>query len=116
MPKLISAIPYFLARDLDETLAFYERLGFETAHNDGDYAIVKRDAVELHFGKDETHRDEDATLCRMQVEGIAELYDECRALDIVHPDGVLEDKPWGAREFSIYDPNNFLITFFEPAN
>lgn len=113
MPKLLSAIPYFLARDLDETLAFYEQLGFITRHNDGEYAIAGRDAVELHFGKDASHRDEDATMCRIQVEDIDALYEECRALDVIHPNGALETKPWGDREFSIYDPNNFLITFFE---
>lgn len=30
---------------------------------------------------------------------------------VIHPNGHLEDKPWGQREFSILDPDNNLLTF-----
>jgi len=31
----------------------------------------------------------------------------------IHPDGNLEAKPWGQKEFSILDPDNNLLTFGE---
>ena len=29
----------------------------------------------------------------------------------IHPNGQLETKPWGQREFSILDPDSNLLTF-----
>mgnify|MGYP003552444553 CR=1 FL=1 len=113
MPKFISATPFFLARDLPATLAFYKHLGFHCRHQDHEYAIIVRDAIEIHFGVKADLRDEDATLCRVRVEGIDDLYADYRARGVVHPNGALERKPWGSQEFSIVDPNNFLITFYE---
>ena len=46
------AVPILPSRDLGETLAFYERLGFENAGapwQEWNYLIVRRGAVWLHF-------------------------------------------------------------------
>ena len=32
---------------------------------------------------------------------------------VKHPNGPLETKPWGQKEFSILDPDNNLLTFGE---
>jgi hypothetical protein len=29
----------------------------------------------------------------------------------IHPNGKLQTKPWGQKEFSILDPDNNLLTF-----
>jgi hypothetical protein len=34
-PTLVSAAPRFLVEDMDETLTFYGRLGFETTYREG---------------------------------------------------------------------------------
>src|SRR5581483_6434631 len=47
-----TAVPILPARDLRETLAFYERLGFENRGADPeawDYLIIGRGGAELHF-------------------------------------------------------------------
>jgi len=47
-----SAVPILPSRDLRETLAFYERLGFENAGappEKWNYLIVRRGGIELHF-------------------------------------------------------------------
>lgn len=31
----------------------------------------------------------------------------------IHPNGSLETKPWGMKEFSLLDPNGTLLTFGE---
>ena len=31
----------------------------------------------------------------------------------IHPNGSLEIKPWGQKEFSVLDPDNNLLTFGE---
>ena len=46
------AVPILPSRDLRETLAFYERLGFEnrgTPPDEWDYMILGRGGIELHF-------------------------------------------------------------------
>ena len=47
--SLEKAIPVLLTGDLPQSVAFFERLGFKARHNDGAYAILERDQVELHF-------------------------------------------------------------------
>jgi hypothetical protein len=34
----------------------------------------------------------------------------------IHPNGHLENKPWGQREFSLLDPDNNLLTFGRSKN
>jgi hypothetical protein len=40
----------------------------------------------------------------VNVEGIAVLYDEYRPKGVIHPNGALETKPWGAKEFTVCEP------------
>lgn len=45
-----TSIPILPARDIPETLALFERLGFTVHHDEvNDYAMVRRGAIELHF-------------------------------------------------------------------
>src|SRR5579862_3274379 len=45
-----TAVPILPARDIPETLAFFERLGFTTATYEGDgYAFVRRGGIELQY-------------------------------------------------------------------
>ena len=53
------------------------------------------------------------TTFRIGVRGIDELYERCRAEEIVHPNAPLEEKPWGFREFAVTDHDGNLLTFFE---
>ena len=46
------AVPTMPAVDLDATLAFYERLGFENAGaspSEWNYLIIRRGGIQLHF-------------------------------------------------------------------
>ena len=134
MPKLGRTIPALPARDVAASVAFYnERLGFETLHHDGGLAVLGRDdaIVSLWESSDETWRTREDTLerpicsgaesfiagtasCRIEVEGIDELYAELREADVLHPvsrDDV-DDTDFGTREFATLDPDGNLLTFF----
>jgi uncharacterized glyoxalase superfamily protein PhnB len=50
----------------------------------------------------------------VRVDGIDALYARCVNRGVVHPDGRLEQKPWGNREFAMLDPDGVVVTFFEP--
>ena len=109
------AIPILPCRSVNDTLTFYRRLGFEgKVHGHGDYAILTRGTVELHFF---SHRElrpaESSAMCYIRVSDVTSL---CRAFALaelprrgIPRQDTLEDKPWGMREFAIVDPDGNLI-------
>lgn len=109
------AIPILPSRSLSDTLAFFRRLGFEgEIHGHGDYAIIRRGTVELHFF---THRElvpaESSAMCYIRVadaEGLSRAFAsaELPRRGIPRMDA-LEDKPWGMREFAIVDSDGNLL-------
>ncbi len=134
MARLGRTIPALPARDVAASVAFYnERLGFETLHHDGGFAVLMRDDAIVHLweSSDEDWRTRADTLerpvcsgaesflagtasCRIEVEGIDELYAELQQADILHPvsrDGV-DDTDYGTREFATLDPDGNLVTFY----
>jgi catechol 2,3-dioxygenase-like lactoylglutathione lyase family enzyme len=114
------AIPILPSRSLSDTLAFFRRLGFEgEIHGHGDYAIIRRGAVELHFF---THGEllpaESSAMCFIRVSDAEGIYRAFASADlprkgIPRMDG-LEDKPWGMREFAIVDPDGNLLRVGQP--
>lgn len=54
-----------------------------------------------------------ATGCRINVDGIEELFKQYSSLGVIHPNGSLEKRPWGLREFSVLDVGGNLLTFAE---
>ena len=119
-PKLGPIHPLVPAgEDLEIAIAFYEqKLGFTTIHREGDplrLAIVQRDTAVIYLCKNGYQDIGSPTSLRIQVNSIDQLYAEYRAKDesIIHPEGQLEQKPWGPKEFIVYDPAGGCLTFFE---
>ena len=106
--------------DVEKAIAFYEQqLGFTTIHKEGDpirMAIVKRDSAEIFLVKNEYKHLPKETTFRIQVAHIEQLYEEFQAKggEMIHPNGKLETKPWGVKEFEVIDPAGVCITFYEP--
>lgn len=113
--------PVISVRDMASTLAYYEdKLGFkrvfdnaETPDGPIDYAGVERDGLTLHLQAIATDEQPTMPLIRIRVDNIERLYEEYAAKDIVAPGGHLESKPWGTREFGLYDPNSTAFIFYE---
>lgn len=105
--------------DMEKALAFYEQqLGFTTTYKEGDpvtMAIVKRDSAEIFLQKNDDKHLAEWTTFRIQVEHIEQLYQELQAQGggMIHPNGKLQAKPWGAKEFAVSDPAGVCITFYE---
>ena len=108
--------------NLEETVKFYEqKLGFQRIHQEGDpiyMAIVQRDNVQLFLLKKEDPHLAKETSLRISVDRIEQLYEELIAKegDIIHPEGKLETKPWGVKEFVVLDPMGVCLTFCELLN
>ena len=109
------AIPILPSRSLADTVAFYRRLGFEgDVHEFGDYAILTRGTVELHFFTHRTLRPEESHAgCYLRVQDAAAWHRELASAQLpLH--GIprmdpLKDKPWGMREFAVVDSDGNLI-------
>lgn len=107
---------------MEKAIAFYEdQLGFITIHKEGDpvtMAIVKRDSAEIFLQKNDDRHLAEWTTFRIHVEHVEQLYEELQAKggEMIHPNGKLEIKPWGTREFAILDLTGICITFYEFSN
>jgi catechol 2,3-dioxygenase-like lactoylglutathione lyase family enzyme len=114
-PILNTAVPILASLDIATTVRFYtEELGFRCRfESQGEYAIVDRDSIELHFWPCDDADIAGNTACRVGVTGIAALYDEYSARGVLRPDCKLHNTPWQTREFEVFDPHSNLITFFE---
>jgi catechol 2,3-dioxygenase-like lactoylglutathione lyase family enzyme len=112
------AIPILPARDLNETRAFYERLGFQAAGwwptEFGGYAILHRGDLNMHFFSfKDISPAQNYAQCYWRVNDVDALYAEFRAAGLSRSGTPrlesVEDKPWGMREFSVIDPNGNLV-------
>lgn len=113
---LEAAVPIIPAgADLDAAITFYEQLGFTRTWHEGDMAGVRRDAVEIILFRSEDQHLAEWTSFRVQVSDVAALYAEFQEKGgpMLHPNGRLETKPWGATEFAIIDLAGVCITFFQ---
>ena len=74
-----------------------------------------RGDVEIHLWRCPDKYIAENTACRINVEGIEALYKEYQPQGVIHPNGVLETKSWGMKEFTILDLDGTGITFCQPA-
>lgn len=96
------------------TQRFYaDRLGFEPGSRYPDYAICARDGVQVHFALTDDPEVPKQASCRIDVVGIEALYEEMSAAGVVHPNGPLQDQPWGFKEFAVLDGDGNCIKFGE---
>ncbi|MBK6263857.1 VOC family protein [Marivirga sp. S37H4] len=106
--------PKLPMRDIARTKDFYlNNLGFIELGDYGDYLMVKKDNIEIHFfefkGLDPK---ENYGQVYIRTEDIDKLYQSLLDSKIgIHPNGHLQIKPWGQREFALLDPDNNLLTF-----
>jgi catechol 2,3-dioxygenase-like lactoylglutathione lyase family enzyme len=111
--------PQFLVEDLDVAVAFYvDALGFTQAIDWGDfYASVERDGQSIHLKcapktvADRAHRRTnehlDAFIEVTNAESLSREF-QTRNVTISKP---LTDRPWGARDFYVEDPDGYILCF-----
>lgn len=96
---------------------YVNQLGFElfgSADYDG-YLMVQKDNIQIHFFEfKELNPKENYGQVYIRVEKIDNYYQTLLDHKVrIHPNGYLEAKPWGQREFSLLDPDHNLLTFGE---
>jgi hypothetical protein len=110
--------PKLPMRSKSVTKNFYvNMLGFKvfgSADFNG-YLMVQKDHIQIHFFEfKELNINENYGQVYIRSNAIEKLYEELlKAKVAIHPNGDLQMKPWGQKEFSILDPDHNLITFGE---
>ena len=116
------AVPVLPAANVAESLKWWTEIcGFAETFRDGtppNYAGIQRGEARAHIcGMDDKELARtvgDQTMVRFSVKGIEALYAEYqRRGGQVHPNGPLQTKPWGSKEFGAIDPNGVCVTFAE---
>jgi len=107
--------PKLPMRDKNVTRNFYlnvlEFQDFGT-NNYEDYLMVQKDDIEIHFFKFEVlGPKENYGQVYIRTDDIDSLYKLLLDKKVIHPNGRLQLKPWGQKEFSVLDPDNNLLTF-----
>ena len=94
---------------------YVNQLGFTAFDNNDfqEYFMIFKDKIELHFFKfADLDPKENYGQIYVRTDNIDELYQSFLSKNVkIHPNGPLQTKPWGQREFSLLDPDNNLITF-----
>lgn len=103
-------IPTLASLDIEETRRFYvEQLGFR-AERIGDYLIVKRDEMEIHFWLAKDRIFPENTSCYIRGGQVPALYEEYKARGVPELSG-FEVRSWNMKEFYIHDPHGNLLRF-----
>jgi catechol 2,3-dioxygenase-like lactoylglutathione lyase family enzyme len=113
---VLGVAPTLPSSDLAATAAFYSRLGFEEVrHFPGQYLIVMREDVGLHFfHASDVDPWTSIAGCYLYVEDADALYGEYAALGlpgegIPRLHGPPGDSDYGLREFAVVDPDGNLL-------
>ena len=121
-PTIKGAIPVLPAADAAASLKWWTEIcGFTETFRDNtppNYAGINRGDAYLHISgmqdKELARQVGDQTMVRIAVKDIEGLYAEYQKRGgIVHPNGPLQTKPWGTKEFGAIDPNVVCVTFQE---
>ncbi len=114
---MLTAIhPKLPMRDKALTRDFYiGQLGFReygSADYDG-YLMVEKDNIQIHFFEyKDLQPGENYGQVYIRLDDVDDFYHHLVNNKVpIHPNGYLQTKPWGQREFALLDPDNNLLTF-----
>lgn len=92
---------------------YVNKLGFQEIGDYEGYLMVHKDKIEIHFFEFKALDPK---------ENYGQVYIRTNSIDVlyqslldnktkIHPNGPLQTKPWGQKEFALLDPDNNLLTF-----
>ena len=105
--------PKLPMRDKGLTKTYYQQLGFTISADYGDYLIIQKEAIEIHFfafaALDPLTNYGQVYIRTNDIDHLYQSFQENEV--IIHPNAPLAEKPWGQKEFSLLDPDHNLLTF-----
>jgi hypothetical protein len=114
MTGLISeAHPILASLDHGRTIAFYEAIGFSVLMRLPEHLILHRDGVRLHFWACDDRAIAENTSCYIRSPDVDLLYAEFASSDGIRMTPPVS-RPWGLREFYVWDPSGNLLRIGQP--
>jgi uncharacterized glyoxalase superfamily protein PhnB len=116
-----SIAPNLPANDVLKAVEWYEqKLGFSRLfiHPEESPTVgaVARDGAEIQLFQMKIDPKKSDWMCNLRVTGIEQLYEEYSNQEVIHPNGSLQVKPWGQKEFAVIDLDGACLTFSEPVS
>lgn len=113
---MLTAIhPKLPMRDKSVTKEFYiNQLGFRQFGSDyPDYLMIEKEGIQIHFFEFKNlDPKKNYAQVYIRTNDIDRLHQSLVDNKVnLHPNGPLQNKAWGQREFSLLDPDNNLLTF-----
>lgn len=116
---LLATIPVLPSADIARDITWYEeKTGFQAIHQDGMYAVLRRENLNIHL---QWHADTEddpllgGSVCKIFVQNIVPIFEEFVNRGTV-PSNKLRKTSWGTNEFGFYDLNNNAIFIVEDAD
>jgi len=106
-PLISDAHPILPSMNYDETIAFYQKLGFTTAARYETYLIMQREGIQLHFWACTDRNIAENSGCSIRTPDVDALYAEFVASGVKAKPP--EDRAWGLREFYVIDSSGNLL-------
>lgn len=112
---VVDSTPILPITDMDASIAFYERAGFEVRRYDGgDYSFVTIDDesvfdLDLDVAEGPMDPMTNRAGCYLIVAGVDEWHTRLASLDLDVT--MVDDQPWGMREFALTDLNGNRVRF-----
>lgn len=123
--KLLSLTPNLMVESVNESIKFYNTvLGFSTFQTvpetgELEWAMITKDEISIMFQKTESLKEEypelkdqksgGALTFYIKTSNVSDFYNEIKnKVNITHD---LHKTPYGANEFSISDPDGFILVF-----
>lgn len=108
--------PKLPMRNKAVTRAFYsDTLGFKSFGNTDyeGYLMMQKDHIQIHFFEfKDLNPSDNYGQVYIRTDNIDSFYQWLLDNKVrIHPNGQLETKPWGQKEFSLLDPDTNLLTF-----
>lgn len=106
--------PKLPMRNKSATRHYYiNQLGFQEIGDYEGYLIIRKDKIEIHFFEfKELEPKENYGQVYIRTNNIDDVYKLMLENKVgIHPNGTLQTKPWGQKEFALLDPDNNLLTF-----
>lgn len=120
--KLRNSTTVFLVGNIEPTMEWYKRLGFEPTYYPPGFAILSRDEVEIFLQQqpgyaaphDPGREARDAWDVYIVVDDVKALYEEYSAVAGVEISWPLCPQEYGMTEFDVIDLNGHRLVFAQP--
>lgn len=108
-------IPKIFFKQMSEGLdLFVDCLGFKVLYQDESLAVVSRDNAKAYIVESPEFAAKDRPEIAIETDSIDDIFKEIAAKrpEMLHPNShIVEQKPWGAKEFAVRDKTDVCVVF-----